>query len=78
MAKSVIVASSETIAERIRYGRSRRGWSQASLSEKSDVPIGTIRNIEQQRVSPKLGTLLKLFHVLDISVDELNVKKGKK
>lgn len=74
----IAVASGETIADRIRFARLKKGWAQTDLSERSGVPLGTVRNVEQSRVGVKLGTILKLFHCLGISVDELNLLYQKK
>ena len=49
------------------------GFTEEQLAEFSDLSDREIRNIESGRSIPKLGTVLKIAHALDMDVGELSV-----
>jgi DNA-binding XRE family transcriptional regulator len=53
-----------------RLGELRRaaGQSQPELAKSSGVPVGTIRELEQGRREPTLGTLINLARGLGLSL----------
>jgi transcriptional regulator with XRE-family HTH domain len=53
-----------TFGDRLKALRASAGWSQAELAEHSGVPIGTIRDYEQNRRDPLLLTAAKLASAL--------------
>lgn len=58
----------QSIAERLRDIRKRRGLSQARLSEKADVSLGSLKRFEQTgQIS--LMSLTKIAIALNISED---------
>ncbi len=63
----------ETIGQRIQRLRQAAGLSQAALAKESRVPIGTLRNWEQDRRIPALDAAASLARVLRVSLDEMVV-----
>lgn len=63
----------QSIAKNLLYHRKRRGYSQAELSEKTNVTIRTIQRIENEEVNPHLKTVKLLAAALDVDVDDLLV-----
>lgn len=55
------------------YHRKKRGYSQAELSEITNVTVRTIQRIENDEVNPHLKTVKLLATALDVDVDELLV-----
>ncbi|MCO5050732.1 MAG: helix-turn-helix domain-containing protein [Verrucomicrobiae bacterium] len=51
--------------------RAQRGWSQAELARRADIPRTTISAIEGERLTPSVTTALALAHALECSVEEL-------
>jgi transcriptional regulator with XRE-family HTH domain len=52
--------------------RRRAGLSQPQLASKANVPVGTLRNLEQgHRTDPHVSTAAALAHALDTTVDQL-------
>jgi len=48
--------------------RKEKGLSQAGLAAAASIPVGTIRQLEQMRRDPTLGTLVKLARGLGVSL----------
>src|SRR5947209_7535937 len=61
----------ETIGQRIQRLRQEAGMSQSELARESKVPIGTLRNWEQDRRIPALDAAARLAKVLGVSLDEM-------
>ena len=60
------------IATTLKHLREHAGLTQLALSEKSGVPLNTIRSFEQGlRLSPNVHTLARLADALGVSLDEL-------
>lgn len=58
--------------EKLMQARSRAGLSQADLAEKSGVPVGTIRALEQgTRMDPRVSTAIALGKATDTTVEEV-------
>lgn len=59
-----------TTGENMRQVRNRAGLSREKLSEASGVRVMTIRNLETDRCSPYLYTVICLADALKIPIDE--------
>jgi transcriptional regulator with XRE-family HTH domain len=59
------------MGERLQRLRLAAGLSQSQLAGKSGVPIGTLRNWEQDRREPLLGTAVRVAQALAVSLDVL-------
>ena len=60
-----------TLAKNIKAFRNRRNWSQADLSEKSELSIVYLSDIERGNKWPYLDTLVKLAKAFNVEVYEL-------
>jgi transcriptional regulator with XRE-family HTH domain len=58
-------------ANRIKELRSRRGYSQEELAERSGLSLRTIQRIENNETEPRGDTLTRLAAALDVTVEEL-------
>lgn len=65
----------ETIADRLKYARDLKGWSQAKLALLSDVSTGTIGNIESGARQSK-GSLPQIAEALGVNHKWLSIGKG--
>jgi transcriptional regulator with XRE-family HTH domain len=65
---------SETLGQKIQRLRTAAGYSQSQFAAASKVPIGTLRNWEQDRRIPALDAATRLARVLGVSLDELAVE----
>jgi transcriptional regulator with XRE-family HTH domain len=54
------IRSVATFGERLKHFREAAGLSQPGLADLSGVPVGTIRDYEQERREPLLSTAEKL------------------
>ncbi len=54
-----------TVGERIRKYRTKKGWTQKKLGEKSNIAEPTIRRYELGKLNPKYETLEKIADALD-------------
>ena len=63
-------------ADRLRELRRAAGLSQPGLAEASGVAVSTIREFEQGRREPTLGTLLKLAAGLSASLSAFDPPPG--
>ncbi len=60
----------ETMGKRlIRLRKAMNNLSQAGLARLANVPLGTIRNWEQDRRVPRLDTAAKVAKALNVSLD---------
>ena len=60
-----------SLAERVKYYRKSKGYSQEELSNATQVTVRTIQRIEKGEVNPHLNTLKSLAAALDVEVHEL-------
>jgi transcriptional regulator with XRE-family HTH domain len=58
------------VAARLQYIRKKHGLSQRELAKRAGVTNGTISLIEQNRVSPSVGSLKKLLECIPMSLAE--------
>jgi transcriptional regulator with XRE-family HTH domain len=65
------VAEGETMGTRLRRLRQEKGMSQPQLAAAAGVPVGTLRNWEQDRRVPLLDTAARVAGALGISLDVL-------
>jgi transcriptional regulator with XRE-family HTH domain len=59
------------MGKRLQNARLAAGMSQSRLAEEAGVPIGTLRNWEQDRRVPLLDTAARVAKALGMSLDEL-------
>jgi transcriptional regulator with XRE-family HTH domain len=59
------------IGPRLREARVRQGLSLVELAERAGVTKGFLSQIERDRTSPSVGTLLRLCRALDLPVGRL-------
>jgi len=65
------VAVAEALAANVRRLRSERKLTLDGLAAAAGVSRGMLVQIEQQRVNPSLGTLVRIADALDVGVQEL-------
>ena len=65
------MAGLETMGEKVQRLRSAAGLSQAQLAAAAGVPLGTLRNWEQDRRIPLLDTAARVARALAVSLDQL-------
>ncbi|TDP61250.1 cupin domain-containing protein [Roseateles toxinivorans] len=58
------------VGARLRYVRELHGLSQRELARRSDLNHGTIRCIENETISPSVGSLRKILDSLPITLSE--------
>jgi transcriptional regulator with XRE-family HTH domain len=58
-----------TFGQKLKELREQRGMTQASFAQTSKVPIGTIRDYEQDKREPLLSNAQKLARALGVSLD---------
>jgi HTH-type transcriptional regulator, cell division transcriptional repressor len=61
----------ERFAENVRRLRRRAGISAERLADRAQISRAHISNIENGRVGPRLGTLIRLIGSLDTTPDEI-------
>jgi transcriptional regulator with XRE-family HTH domain len=61
----------DTLGKNIKLLRARRGLSQADLSEKADISINFLSNIERGLKFPQPDMLSKLANALGVEVNKL-------
>jgi transcriptional regulator with XRE-family HTH domain len=64
-------AIKDTLGKNIKILRARRGLSQADLSEKADISINFLSNIERGIKFPQPNMLSKIANALGVEVNEL-------
>lgn len=57
----------------IRELRERKGWTQAKLAAELNVAPSTVFNWESGRFDPRFSQAKDLAHVLDVSLDDLEL-----
>ena len=63
--------NNQTLAERLKYYRKSKGFSQEELSKETNVTVRTIQRIEKAEVNPHLNTIKLLAVALNIEVNDL-------
>ena len=63
----------QSVAQNLRYQRKLKGFTQTTLSEKSEVTVRTIQRIEKGDVNPQLQTVKLLANALEIDIEDLLV-----
>lgn len=58
-----------TIGERIKHFRKEKNFTQKQLGEKCGIDEANIRKYESGKANPKLETLEKIAHALDVNVE---------
>ena len=64
-------AGLRAFAERLRFLRKARGYSQQKLADIANVEQSTIRRIELVQLAPTLDLLISLSRALDLEVRDL-------
>jgi transcriptional regulator with XRE-family HTH domain len=59
------------MGQKLQHLREEANLTQADLAKKSRVPVGTLRNWEQDRRVPRLDTAAAVARALGVSLDEL-------
>jgi transcriptional regulator with XRE-family HTH domain len=59
------------MGQRLQRLRKAAGLSQSELGKAADIPVGSLRNWEQDRRTPLLDTAGKVARALGVTVDEL-------
>lgn len=60
-----------TIGQRIKEIRKKNGLTQKKLAELSGLSVIGIQGIEYDQYTPRLDSLLKIAHALDVEVSEI-------
>lgn len=63
--------NNQSLAERLRYHRKIKGFSQEKLSLETNITVRTIQRIENAEVSPHLNTIKLLATSLGIEINDL-------
>jgi len=66
-------AIKDTLGKNIKLLRARRGLSQADLSEKADISIPFLSNIERGIKYPQPEMLAKIANALGVEINEMFV-----
>src|SRR3954470_18209362 len=64
-------AVAEALAANVRRLRTAQGLTLDTLAARAEVSRGMLIQIEQRRVNPSLGTLVRVADALDVGVQEL-------
>src|SRR3954453_15244388 len=64
-------AVAEALAANVRRLRTAQGLTPATLAARAEVSRGILIQIEQRRVNPSLGTLVRIADALDVGVQQL-------
>jgi transcriptional regulator with XRE-family HTH domain len=65
------MADPTRIGSQLRHFRKKRGWTQTELAERTGLKRTALGAYEEGRAEPRLAALVKLAHVLDVSLDAL-------
>jgi len=57
------------ISQRLKEIREKSGFTQKELAERAGLATITIQGYEENKFKPKLGTLEKIAHALNVSID---------
>lgn len=61
-----------TLGEKMRQLRTAAGLTQRELAERAGVPVGTLRNIEQDQRVPLWTVVARLAAGMKVSLDEFS------
>jgi transcriptional regulator with XRE-family HTH domain len=67
----LVTASKPPIGPRLREARVRQRLSLAELADRAGITKGFLSQLERDRTSPSVGTLVEICRVLDLSVGDL-------
>ncbi len=59
------------VGEKVKAVRESRGLSLEDVSQRTDLDVGLLKKIEQGKVNPPLGTVIKLAKALDMKMGYL-------
>ena len=59
-----------TFAEKLKELREKAKLTQVQLADKAGIPVGTLRNHEQENRNPSVPHLFQLADALNVSLDE--------
>jgi transcriptional regulator with XRE-family HTH domain len=59
------------MGERLKRLRRAAGYSQDRFAEATGIPVGTLRNYEQDRRMPRLDQAVRMAKALSITLDAL-------
>ena len=62
--------TAEHFARTLKVKRAERGWSQAMLSEQSNVTLNAIARYESEANTPSFDTVCKLADAFNCSLDD--------
>lgn len=65
------MADPTRIGSQLRHYRKQRGWTQTELAERSGLKRTALGAYEEGRAEPRLAALVRLAHVLNVSLDAL-------
>ena len=71
-----MMSTEQTVGQRIRAMREKRGWTQAQLGEKAYLDHTAVSRIEHDRVTPTRRTLRDIAEAFSVPVEELTGDKG--
>jgi transcriptional regulator with XRE-family HTH domain len=66
-----VEVADETLAERVKGERARRGWSQYALAKEADITPAVVSRLEAGISDPSLFTAQKLARAFDMTTSEL-------
>ncbi len=70
-----MMATEQTVGQRIRAMREKRGWTQAQLGEKAYLDHTAVSRIEHDRVRPTRRTLRDIAEAFGVPAEELTGDK---
>ncbi len=59
------------VSSNIKFLRKQKNWTQQDLADQLEIKRPLIGSYEEGRADPRLGTLLKLAELFELSIDEL-------
>ncbi len=59
--------SPERLARNVRAGRDARGWGTRELADRVGISTSTVRDIELQRITPRMTTINRIAEILGCS-----------
>jgi len=64
--------NNETVGNKIKHLRNKKGLTQDELARKADLPYTTLTKIETNVITkPSIQTVMKIAKGLEIGIDEL-------
>jgi len=61
----------QSIGERIRILRQKKGWSQSQLAERANIDSRNLSRLETGKAKPKLSTIISLANALSITPNDI-------